>query len=73
MHRTGLTAAQVFYDRVPDYQRALATGLHGSPTIRVNGRDPFSSADEPASLSWRLYATQTGSRAHPRSISASSR
>lgn len=31
-------------------------GMHGSPTILIDGRDPFRSADEP-SLACRLYRT----------------
>lgn len=34
---------------------AEQAGMHGSPTILVDGRDPFSAAGAPASMSCRLY------------------
>lgn len=40
-------------------------GMHGSPTILVDGRDPFAASDVEASLSCRLYATSDGMRGAP--------
>lgn len=34
---------------------AAALGFHGSPTILIDGRDPFPFTDEPGALACRLY------------------
>jgi len=39
-----------------DENDARRFGMHGSPTILIDGHDPFRSADEP-SLACRLYRT----------------
>jgi hypothetical protein len=36
-------------------QEAAAAGMHGSPTLLVDGVDPFARPGEAASLSCRLY------------------
>ena len=38
---------------------ALAAGMHGSPTILLDGRDPFPNGDESV-WSCRLYRTDAG-------------
>ena len=45
-------------------EEAQRLGFAGSPTVLINGRDPFPS-DGNASLSCRLYATETGLRGVP--------
>jgi hypothetical protein len=34
--------------------------MHGSPTLLIDGRDPFAGPGAPASLSCRLYRDETG-------------
>lgn len=34
---------------------AERVGMHGSPTILINGHDPFADADDETSVSCRLY------------------
>ena len=34
--------------------------MHGSPTLLINGADPFASRGEPPSLSCRLYRDAEG-------------
>lgn len=34
--------------------------FHGSPTVLVDGRDPFAAGDEPVGLSCRVYVTDAG-------------
>lgn len=40
--------------------RAEALGMRGSPTITIDGRDPFAADGLSASLSCRLYWTASG-------------
>ncbi len=41
-------------------QEAARSGMHGSPTILVDGVDPFAGPGHPASLSCRLYPGSDG-------------
>ena len=47
---------------VNDEHAAAQAGMHGSPTLLINGTDPFASPGQPASMSCRLYRDATG---HP--------
>lgn len=44
---------------------AQAAGFLGSPTIHVDGRDPFARGDEPFGLSCRVYQTPDGTAGAP--------
>ncbi|MPY93995.1 MAG: thioredoxin family protein [Acidimicrobiia bacterium] len=57
--RAGVAASirEVEVDTVEDAQR---TGTRGSPTILIDGRDPFAVERAEASLSCRLYRTGDG-------------
>jgi hypothetical protein len=54
--RTGVDAA-VRETEVSSEESAHALGMHGSPTLLINGRDPFAGGDEATSVSCRLYRT----------------
>lgn len=45
---------------IADQDQADRWGMHGSPTILVDGTDPFAEEGEPASLSCRLYRDGNG-------------
>jgi hypothetical protein len=45
---------------VADEREAAAAGMHGSPTLLVDGVDPFAAPGQPPSLSCRLYRDATG-------------
>lgn len=40
---------------IADEQEAVRAGMHGSPTVLVDGVDPFAGSGTPASVSCRLY------------------
>lgn len=46
-------------------EAAQAAGFRGSPTILVDGRDPFATGDEPAGLACRIYQTPQGPQGAP--------
>ena len=46
--------------RVETLAEAQALGFLGSPTIRIDGTDPFASGTEQVGLACRLYATPAG-------------
>ncbi|MFC5181135.1 thioredoxin family protein [Actinomadura harenae] len=37
-------------------------GMHGSPTLLIDGRDPFATPDLPVGLACRLYPSEAGGR-----------
>ena len=50
----------VTYELVTTAEQAERAGFRGSPTILVNGRDPFADPADPVGLSCRLYPGPTG-------------
>jgi hypothetical protein len=50
----------VTYELVSTPEQAERAGFRGSPTILVNGRDPFAGPDDPVGLSCRIYPGPAG-------------
>lgn len=46
-------------------EEAERVGFRGSPTVLVDGRDPFAEGDEPVGLSCRIYQTPDGPAGAP--------
>ena len=51
--------------RVTTPEEAEAARFRGSPTILVDGEDPFASGDEPIGLACRVYQTPEGPAGSP--------
>lgn len=60
--RVKATVTQTIID---SQEEAQQRGFMGSPTILLNGVDPFARPDAPAALSCRLYSTPDGLRGVP--------
>ena len=45
---------------IADERAAAEAGMHGSPTLLIDGVDPFAVPGQPSSLSCRLYRDATG-------------
>jgi len=45
---------------ISDERSAAQAGMHGSPTLLINGVDPFAPPGQAPSLSCRLYRDATG-------------
>jgi 2-hydroxychromene-2-carboxylate isomerase len=56
----GHPAAVVQRRVVADEREAAEAGMHGSPTLLIDGVDPFVGPDARASLSCRLYQDAAG-------------
>ena len=52
--------AVVGYRRVESHAEAVALGFRGSPTVLIDGVDPFAEAAAPAGLACRIYRTDQG-------------
>lgn len=50
---------------VETLEEAHRVGFRGSPTILVDGIDPFASGDEPVGLACRIYETPAGPAGAP--------
>jgi hypothetical protein len=53
---------------VAEESEAARWGMHGSPTILVDGADPFARPGQAASLSCRLYRGDDGAISHVPSL-----
>ena len=60
--RTGLT---IEYQLVTSAEDAERVSFRGSPTILIDGADPFAAGDEPIGLSCRIYRTPDGYAGSP--------
>jgi len=61
---TGVSA-NVTITTITTHDQAQRRGFTGSPTILLNGSDPFATPDSPAALTCRLYPTPDGLRGVP--------
>jgi hypothetical protein len=46
-------------------EEADEVGFRGSPTILIDGTDPFARGDEPTGLACRVYQTEDGQQGSP--------
>jgi len=61
----GLTDATVEHEPVETMEDAIRTGFRGSPTILVDGTDPWAEGDAPIGLACRIYRTEAGPQGAP--------
>ena len=55
---------------IADVAGAARWRMHGSPTLLVNGHDPFAEAGRPPALACRMYRAEDGSLDGAPSVSA---
>lgn len=60
--RPDITVTRHLVESIEDAERL---GFHGSPTILVDGVDPFADPDAPVGLSCRIYQTPDGPAGAP--------
>ena len=66
----GHRGAVVHRREVADERAAAEAGMHGSPTLLIDGADPFARPGEPPSLSCRLYRDEASRPAGAPSVQA---
>ncbi|MFC1417716.1 thioredoxin family protein [Streptacidiphilus cavernicola] len=54
----GQPATEITWHEVTNQEQAERLGMHGSPTLLIDGVDPFAAPGQPTSLSCRLYRDQ---------------
>ncbi len=52
-------------ERVETAEEAERLGFRGSPTVLIDGRDPFADDSAPVGLSCRVYRTESGFEGSP--------
>lgn len=63
--RLAALGVPVTYQRIETLSEALQHGFRGSPTVLVNGVDPFEDPDAPIGLSCRIYRGPAGPTGTP--------
>jgi hypothetical protein len=53
------------YELIDSPERAERVGFHGSPTILVDGQDPFVTGIEQVGMSCRVFSTEDGIQGAP--------
>lgn len=61
----GQSDVRVEHRLVASPEQAEAEQFRGSPTVLINGRDPFLDRDRPVGLSCRVYRTDAGLAGSP--------
>jgi len=61
----GAGDAVIALKAVETHEEALRLDFRGSPTILLDGQDPFADQDAPVGLACRLYATEGGLQGAP--------
>lgn len=56
---------EVEYQLIDDQESAEAHGFRGSPTVLIDGVDPFADPEAPVGLSCRIYETPDGHAGSP--------
>ena len=57
--------ADVDYELIDSHDAAVARGFRGSPTVLIDGVDPFSDEETPVGLACRIYCTEDGYAGSP--------
>jgi hypothetical protein len=60
LDRVGASQVVVTERVIDDPEVAAAAGMHESPTVLIDGHDPFTAAGIEASVSCRLFPTASG-------------
>jgi hypothetical protein len=56
----GRADVSVSHEVITDEREAARWGMHGSPTLLIDGTDPFARPAQPPSMSCRLYRDDDG-------------
>ena len=65
MAEVGLDPAAIEFERVETDEEARRLEFRGSPTVLVDGTDPFAPSDAPVGLSCRMYHTEADLEGSP--------
>ena len=61
----GGTTTDLSFELIDTTEKAESAGFRGSPTVLIDGIDPFGDPDLPVGLSCRIYVTEDGIEGAP--------
>ncbi len=65
LRSAGLEETSINYQKIESSEEAERLSFRGSPTILVDGRDPFAGETQPVGMTCRLYDTEDGREGAP--------
>lgn len=65
LRRLDMHEVKVAHELIDSPEAAERAQFRGSPTVLVNGRDPFAREDQPFGLNCRVYETEEGPQGAP--------
>jgi hypothetical protein len=65
LRRLGREDVTVDHQLIDSPETAERVGFHGSPTILIDGRDPFATGREQIGMACRVYRTDSGAQFAP--------
>jgi len=65
LRRLGSPSVAVTMQEIPAHADAEREGFRGSPTVLIDGTDPFAEPATPAAFACRVYATAAGTDVAP--------
>jgi hypothetical protein len=65
LEEIGRPDVSIELERVETLERAQEVAFRGSPTVLVDGEDPFLDEGAPVGLACRLYRTEEGTKGSP--------
>jgi hypothetical protein len=57
--------ATIDHELIDSHDKAVARDFHGSPTVLIDGVDPFADDNAPVGLACRVYQTEDGYAGSP--------
>lgn len=65
LDEVGTGDAVIALERVQSHEEAVRLGFRGSPTVLIDGRDPFADEGADVGLACRVYRTPEGTQGAP--------
>lgn len=65
LEEVGASEIAIELERIETLERAQAVAFRGSPTVMVDGEDPFLDENAPIGLACRIYRSPEGSQGAP--------
>ena len=59
------SSSTLTFEQINTIEKAEKAGFRGSPTILINGTDPFANPTAPVGLACRIYTTEAGTEGSP--------
>ncbi len=59
------SGVELDYQLIDSPETAERVGFHGSPTILIDGHDPFVNGQEPVGMTCRVFRTEHGAEGAP--------